>query len=212
MTGKIGKGFPSDLLIIKRYTATTGKTMNSGQARSWTFSEMGFSNPTGYIPVGIAAVICNHPYPGLCYFNVDSSVGTYGFAMRNGTSTNITSSVKPVVDVIYAPSDLVESGTDTTGKPFKVIPFTKSYSLSNSTSIELSAADLEFYVPEGYQIFSIVRAGSGNANVNCNSFDPFVSDCVLNLRNVSGSSVNATAVFTISFIRKDYAEQILASA
>ena len=209
MTGKTERSFPADLLMIKRWTATTGKSPANNSPATWSVAQMGVTSQTGYTPVGTSYIYVGHSYLGLSFFNAESSAN-YSFALRNNTSTDLSSSVKPIIDIVYAKSDYVENGTDTTGKLFKVLEFTKDYTLANSTSLKISATDLDFYVPTGYQVFSIVRASSGTANVGLISFDPFESNCIIQLRNVSGSSVSTTAAIGVSFIRKDYAEQILA--
>lgn len=215
MTGKIDKILRDNLLIIKRYTSKTAHTVAASAAYSWSAgsSYMAYEEPDGYTAVGIAYIHVNNQYLGLSYFTVNSS-NNNGIAARNG-STSSAGSVKPVIDIVYAPTELVEvaaAGTDTTRKMFKKLQFTYGYTLGNTSTAKITPEKLGFYIPDGYQIFSVAGAGSGSNQVFVITFDPFNTDHILQLRNASGGSVTSTASITVTFIRSDYAEQILASA
>lgn len=196
-----------------------------------------YTIPDGYYPVGLTYFTSGSSYGSLTYLvlpnSADPSVSdNYLLAIKNTTITNsdknltghaISYSNAIVFDVLFAPAWMVEVIDDPQtqtesnsakstiiGEPiFKVIKFRASYSgLAAGSGKAFTKEMLGFYIPDGYEVFSLISISSGAMHVTVSDCSPFtVNDRVISIKNChSSSSVSSTVELSVAFINKKYKE------
>ena len=208
-------------LILRRYKASYGGALSAGTAKRWLPSEVGYTIPVGYYPVGVTYFNTGRNNVVLDYlhlqYNSDQSTN-YLLSVKNVTDSS-ASSTNVTFDVLFAPEWMVEiidsdapviPDSDISNEPvFKIKQFKCEYtSLAKNTGAKaFTRAELNFFVPEGYEIFSLIAISSGSYRVSISDCDPFSSNRMLTIRNTYTSAVSNTASLGVVFINRKYMQQ-----
>lgn len=205
-------------LILRRYTPSYGGAISGGASRRILPGDAGYTIPTGYYPVGITYINTGNAGIVLNYLNLQNNSDQstdYFISLKNVTSSSV-SSTNAIVDVLFAPEWMVklitadepvhQSGDIMNEPVFKIANFTGAYSslASGNGSKSFTRADLNFFVPEGYEIFSLRNIFSGEYRVSLANFDPFSPDRMLSVRNTYTSALSGTAEMGVVFINRKF--------
>ena len=217
----------SKKLLLRRYTASYGASIATGSTKRMLPSSVGYTIPTGYVPLGIAFFSTGNSNLSLDYLhlyaNSDQS-SSYLIAVKNTGTAATGSTNKATFDVLFAPEgicqtisyddsgqDASQGRTDIIGEPiFKRITFTGTYSsLASGSGKAFSQTDMGFYVPDGYKLFSLWTIASGSQHVSVSDCNPLHETRMLTIRNTHSSAQSGTATLRVSFINEKYSEQIV---
>lgn len=215
-------------LILKRYSVTYGKgttgnnqALAAGASRRWSPANIGYTFPEGYIPVGITYFSSGTQYATLSYLELqnDTSTSYNTLAVKNLSSSSVAYTNTIKFDVLFAPRGMVEQiADDEVSQPqsniikepiFKRKRFAYTYSsgIAAGARKAFTADNFGFFVPDGYEIFSIYDVSSGNMNVSLCDFDPFSSTRFLTVNSTYTSSIGSiTPALGVTFINKKYIE------
>lgn len=205
-------------LLLKRYTASYGGSISAGSTKRMTASEMtpAYAVPNGYYPVGITYFATGNQYLALDYLMLRPT--TNMLAVKNVASSASGSTAKATFDVLFAPEWMVEEiSADEPKKPsgdverepaFKTMTFSASYSnLGSGSGKTFTRENVNFFVPEGYEIFSLNHIHSGSQHVTFSDCDPFSGSRFITVRNTHSSALSGTAAVQVVFINRKYAYQ-----
>ena len=113
-----------------------------------------------------------------------------------------------MVEEISADEPKKPSGDVVREPAFKTMTFSAAYSsLATNGAKAFTRADVGFFVPEGYEIFSINHIHSGSQHVTIADCDPFSGSRFITVRNTHSSAQSGTAVLQVVFINRKYAYQ-----
>ena len=206
-------------LILRRFETGYGGTISAGAAKRLLPSDAGYTIPEGYYPVGVTRFTTGHSNLVLDFLELQNNsdqTSTYLLAVKNVHASNsVPSTAKAIFDVLFAPEWMVEvidsnepekQNGDIMREPvFKIKNFTGTYSVAKDTGEKsLTRSDLGFFVPEGYEIFSLRNVGSGAYRVSISDCDPFSPNRILTIRNTHTAAVNSTADIGVVFINRKF--------
>lgn len=206
-------------LILKRFTFGYGGSIAAGAGKRLLPSDVGYSIPAGYHPVGITCFVTGNANLVLDYlqpqYNSDQTTN-YFVAVKNVHASSSASSNSAIAEILFAPEWMVQIiDSDEPVKPtgdimrepvFKIKNFTSDqYSLSSGGAKAFTRSDFDFFVPEGYEIFSLRNFSSGGYRVSISDADPFSPSRMLTVRNTYSSAVNnITAELGVVFINRKF--------
>lgn len=205
-------------LILRRYTPSYGSAISGGASRRLLPADAGYTIPTGYYPVGITYINTGNAGIVLNYLNLQNNSDQstdYFISLKNVTSSSV-SSTNAIIDVLFAPEWMVKlinadepvhpSGDIMSEPVFKIANFTGAYSslASGNGSKSFARAELNFFVPEGYEIFSLRNVSAGEYRVSLANFDPFSPDRMLSVRNTYTSALSGTSEMGVVFINRKF--------
>lgn len=205
-------------LILQRYTPSYGSAISGGASRRLFPADAGYTIPTGYYPVGITYINTGNAGIVLNYLNLQNNSDQstdYFISLKNVTSSSV-SSTNAIIDVLFAPEWMVKlinadepvhpSGDIMSEPVFKIANFTGEYSslASGNGSKSFTRSELNFFVPEGYEIFSLRNVCAGEYRVSLANFDPFSPDRMLSVRNTYTSALSGTAEMGVVFINRKF--------
>lgn len=210
-----------NFLYLRRYEFGYGASISAGATKRLYPADAGYIFPEGYYPVGITHFSTGSGNLVLDYLQLQNSAPdkTYFLAVKNvHSSSSVGTSAKAALEVLFAPEWMVEiidtdEPTKQTGdimiEPvFKIKNFSCAYSsLSANTGAKaFTRANMNFFVPEGYEIFSLRNFGSGAHRVSVSDIDPFSTNRMLTIRNTYSSAVSSTADMGVVFINRKFME------
>ena len=206
-------------LILKRFTFGYGGSIAAGAGKRLLPSDVGYSIPAGYHPVGITCFVTGNANLVLDYlqpqYNSDQTAN-YFVAVKNVHASSSASSNSAIAEILFAPEWMVQIiDSDESAKPtgdimrepvFKIKNFTSDqYSISSGGGKAFTRSDFDFFVPEGYEIFSLRNFSSGGYRVSISDADPFSPSRMLTVRNTYSSAVNnITAELGVVFINRKF--------
>lgn len=201
-------------LKLKRITASYGGSIAANGAVRRTASEVGYTIPTGYYPVGITYFSTASANLALDHLNLQATGTDYFIAVKNVTGSSV-SATSAVVDVLFAPEWMVEMITaDTPAKSsgdimrepvFKIGEFRCDYTnLAANAGQSFTRSDMGFFCPEGYEVFSLVRMSASMFRVSLSSCDPLSPDRTVSIRNTYTSSQSSSVWMNVAFINRKF--------
>lgn len=86
---------------------------------------------------------------------------------------------------------------------FKKVEYTAEYTVAATTGVNISADDFGMSTPSGYSVVAILKMGTGNSNTVPRYIDGSATgtSTAMGIRNLSSSSVTATARMTVLYLR-----------
>lgn len=205
-------------LILKRFTFGYGGSIAAGAGKRLLPGDVGYSIPAGYHPVGITCFTTAHSNLVLDYLQPQYNSGqtsNYFVAVKNVHASSSASSNAAIAEILFAPEWMVQIiDSDEPVKPtgdimrepvFKVKNFTCAYSISSGSAKAFTRSNFDFFVPEGYEIFSLRNFSSGGYRVSISDADPFNPERMMTIRNTYSSAVNnITAELGVVFINRKF--------
>lgn len=207
-----------NFLYLRRYEFGYGASISAGATKRVYPADAGYRFPEGYYPVGITHFSTGSGNLVLDYLQLQNSAPnqTYFLAVKNvHSSSSVGTSAKAALEVLFAPEWMVEIiDTDETKQTgdimrepvFKIKNFSCAYSslAANTGAKAFTRANMNFFIPEGYEIFSLRNFGSGAYRVSVSDIDPFSPDRMLTIRNTYTSAVSSTADMGVVFINRNF--------
>ena len=205
-------------LILRRYKPSYGGAIAGNGVKRLLPGDAGYSIPDGYYPVGVSYFTPGSSSLVLDYLNMQfnsDQTSSYFLSVKNATGSSV-SSTSATIDVLFAPEWMVQIiDSDESEKPngdimrepvFKIKEFTCAYSglSANGGFKSFTRSDMGFFVPEGYEIFSLRNISSGEYRVSLANCDPFSPDRVMTIRNMHSSAVSSTADMGVVFINRKF--------
>lgn len=205
-------------LILKRFTFGYGGSISAGAGKRLLPSDVGYSIPAGYHPVGITCFATGSSNLVLDYlqpqYNSDQTTN-YFVAVKNVHASSSASTNSAIAEILFAPEWMVQIiDSDEPVKPtgdimrepvFKIKNFTSAYSISSGGAKAFTRSGFDFFVPEGYEIFSLRNFSSGGYRVSISDADPFNPNRMMTIRNTYSSAVNnITAELGVVFINRKF--------
>lgn len=205
-------------LILKRFTFGYGGSISAGAGKRLLPGDVGYSIPAGYHPVGITCFTTGHSNLVLDYLNPQynsDQTSNFFVAVKNVHASSSASSNAAIAEILFAPEWMVQIiDSDEPVKPtgdimrepvFKIKNFTSAYSISSGGAKAFTRSDFDFFVPEGYEIFSLRNFSSGGYRVSISDADPFNPTRMMTIRNTYSSAVNnITAELGVVFINRKF--------
>lgn len=207
-------------IILKRFTFGYGGAISAGAAKRLLPSDAGYSIPEGYHPIGISHFSTGSGNLVLDYINPQNNSGqssNYFIAVKNvHASSSVGSTVKATIDILFAPEWMIKFidsdepaklNGDIFNEPvFLIKNFSCAYSsLAKDTGAKaFTRSNFNFFVPEGYEIFSLRNFGSGAYRVSVSDCDPFSNKRLLTIRNTYTAAASGTAELGVVFINRKF--------
>lgn len=206
-------------LILRRYEFGYGASISAGAAKRVYPADAGYIFPEGYYPVGITHFSTGSGNLVLDYLQLQNSAPnqTYFLAVKNvHSSSSVGTSAKAALEVLFAPEWMVEiidadeptkqNGDILIEPVFKIKNFTCAYTslAANTGAKAFTRANMNFFVPEGYEIFSLRNFGSGAYRVSVSDIDPFSTNRMMTIRNTYTSAVSSTVDMGVVFINRKF--------
>lgn len=207
-------------LLLRRYKASYGGSISVGTTKRMLPSAVGYTIPEGYYPVGVTYFTTGSAHLSLDYLQLyanSNQSSSYWISVKNTGTQASGSTSAAVVDVLFAPSWMVEltaedilqtSQSNMIKEPvFRLKSFTCAYtSLASGSAKAFTQANMGFFIPDGYEIFSFRNISSGNMNITISDCDPFNSSRMVTIRNTHSSAISGTVGLGVMFINKKYVE------